>query len=263
MSDEQHTGIERELIADETFVLHAYHRDPWRGELPPWIPVNVMVIRGEQPTIVDSGARADREPLFAALDLLVDPGDVRWLFLSHQDLDHSGNVEELLDRCPSAVLVTTWYAAQQLALAGVKLPDDRMRWVADGDVIDAGDRALVVQRPPLYDAGETVGLFDTSTGVYWAADCFSCRLDAPGLRIDDLDPDRWRQSFVALHQWSCPWIDSLESRGWQRRLEQLERRDLSVLASAHGPAITRAHIPCALALLRELPELAVMTPPVG
>ena len=264
MSDERHPGIELEEVADDTFVCHAYRRDPWPTTgLAPWIPVNVMVVRGEEPTIVDSGAVADRTSLFATLDALVDPADVRWVFLSHHDPDHAGNVGALLARCPSAVLVTSWRAAQQLAGAGVELPRGRLRWVADGDVIDAGDRAFVAQRPPLYDTGGTLGLFDTATGVYWAADCFSCRLESPGLRFDELDRLQWRQSFVALHQWASPWFDSLELRRWEQSVGQLERGDLTVLASAHGPTITLPDIPRVLALLRELPELSVVPPPVG
>jgi flavorubredoxin len=264
MSDERHTEIELEEVADDTFVCHAYRRDPWPSSgLAPWISVNLMVVRGEQPTIVDSGAVSDRAALFATLDGLVNPVDVRWLFLSHHDPDHAGNVAALLARCPSAVLVTSWGAAQQLAAAGVELPVGRVRLVADGDVIDAGDRAFAVQRPPLYDTGDTLGVFDTATGVYWAVDCFACRLASPGLRFAELDPLQWRESFVALQQWGSPWLDSLELRRWELSVEQLERRDLTVIASAHGPTITLADIPRAIALLRELPELAAVPPPVG
>ena len=41
---------------------------------------------------------------------LVDPDEVRWIFLTHDDDDHSGNLMEALDRCKNASVVMSWAA---------------------------------------------------------------------------------------------------------------------------------------------------------
>ncbi len=78
-------------VAADTYVI------PWILEAPPvgLISVNSMVIRGAEPMIVDTGAPANRDAWFANVSNLVDLEDVRWIFLSHDDRDHSGNLVPL------------------------------------------------------------------------------------------------------------------------------------------------------------------------
>jgi len=269
MSEQERTTADRTevdavQVTADTYLVRAHHRDPWSIDAEaPWIPVGLLLIRGEQPVIVDTGAPADRDGLLAELDRLIDLGAVRWIVLSHEDVDHAGNVEALLARCPAAELVTTWTTAQQLALAGTRLPHDRMRWVADGDAIDAGDRVIVAQTPPLYDSGTTIGLFDTTSGVYWAADCFATRVDRPGRLLEEMDPQAWRDGFIAVHQRATPWVGGVSLRRWERCVDELRQRELVAIVSAHGPVIRSGHVAAALDLLQELPELAMVAPRVG
>ena len=58
--------------------------------------------------IVDTGTPANREQWMTDVFSLVDPEDVRWVFLSHDDVDHSGNLDEVMTRCPNATLVCNW-----------------------------------------------------------------------------------------------------------------------------------------------------------
>ena len=65
-----------------------------------FVPVCSMVIRGAEPVIVDTGAPVHRESWLDQVLSLVDPQDVRWIFLSHDDTDHLGNLNEMLELCP-------------------------------------------------------------------------------------------------------------------------------------------------------------------
>jgi flavorubredoxin len=46
-----------------------------------------MVIRGRQPVIVDTGAPVHRAQWLEKVFSVVEPEDVRWIFLSHDDGD--------------------------------------------------------------------------------------------------------------------------------------------------------------------------------
>src|SRR5512146_1574454 len=70
------------------------------------LPVNSMVIRGAEPVIVDTGAPVHREQWLEKVLSLVDPEDVRWIFLSHDDPDHTGGLLDILELAPQATLVT-------------------------------------------------------------------------------------------------------------------------------------------------------------
>ena len=79
--------LEPYQVAEETFVI------PWALEAPPvgHFPMNSMVIRGAEPVLVDTGAPAVRPQWLEAAWSVVDPIDVRWVFLTHDDRDHSGS----------------------------------------------------------------------------------------------------------------------------------------------------------------------------
>ena len=61
-----------------------------------------MVILGAEPVIVDTGTIANRQQWLEDVFSLVEPEDVRWIFLSHDDVDHTGNLEEAMAACPNA-----------------------------------------------------------------------------------------------------------------------------------------------------------------
>ena len=92
-------------IAKDTFVIHQVQ--PALGQ-PLDIYLNSMVIRGSEPVIVDTGTPANRTQWLEDVFALVEPEDVRWIFLSHDDVDHTGNLDEALSACPNATIVCSW-----------------------------------------------------------------------------------------------------------------------------------------------------------
>ena len=84
-------------IANDTFVIHQIQ--PALGE-PLFVYLNSMVVLGAEPMIVDTGTPANRTQWLEDVFALVEPEDVRWIFLSHDDVDHSGNLDQVMDRVP-------------------------------------------------------------------------------------------------------------------------------------------------------------------
>src|SRR6185312_8868806 len=92
-------------IAPDTFVIHQVQ--PALGQ-PLFVYLNSMVILGKEPVIVDTGTPANREKWLKDAFSLVEPKDVRWVFVSHDDVDHAGNLVEVMTACPNATLVCNW-----------------------------------------------------------------------------------------------------------------------------------------------------------
>jgi glyoxylase-like metal-dependent hydrolase (beta-lactamase superfamily II) len=67
--------------------------------------VNSMVITGQEPVIVDTGTSSNAAQWLDDVFGIVEPGDVRWIFLSHDDADHAGNLVDVTAACPHAVVV--------------------------------------------------------------------------------------------------------------------------------------------------------------
>lgn len=72
------------------------------------LPVNAFLLRAAEPVVVDTGLSLPGRGFTDALASLVDPRDVRWIWLSHPDRDHTGALFDLLDAAPQARVVTTF-----------------------------------------------------------------------------------------------------------------------------------------------------------
>src|SRR5688572_28908977 len=88
-------------IAADTYVIHSVQEA--LGQ-PLFVHLNSMVILGAEPVIVDTGTVANRRQWLEDVFALVEPDDVRWIFLSHDDVDHTGNLDEAMSACPNAKL---------------------------------------------------------------------------------------------------------------------------------------------------------------
>ena len=224
--------LETETLAPDTHLIRILGGE---GVSPVAIHLNSMVITGREPVVVDTGAGVARDLWFEAVEAVVDPADVRWIFLSHDDPDHTGNLLELLDRAPRATLVTNWFTVERLS-ASFELPKDRMRWVNEDESFHAGDRELRAIVPPAYDSPTTRGLFDTTTGVYWASDCFGTPVTHEVRDIAELDPGFFREAFLQFHCMVSPWHRWLDPVRYGRHLDMVRGLRASVAVGAHGPA---------------------------
>lgn len=242
--------LDTRRIAPDTYVVRQLMGE---GVAPVAVHVNSMVITGEEPVIVDTAVALNREPWLEKVFELVDPIDVRWIYLSHDDVDHTGNLLQVLDLCPNATLVTNWFSVERMS-GDVTLPLDRMRWVNDGESFSAGDRELVAVTPPVFDSPTTRGLFDASTGVYWAADALGSPVTHEVESVSDLDPAFYREAFVGQQQMVSPWTQWVDPARYQVAIDRLRTLGISTVASCHGVTLTGGHVESAFELLEELPH---------
>jgi flavorubredoxin len=220
-------------VARDTFLIPTLAVDPGGAGV---LSANSMVIRGAEPVVVDAGCALVRESWFATLGAVVDPADVRWVFVSHDDHDHVGNLLELLDLCPQATLVGNWSMTARL-FGDVELPLHRMRWLDQGEAFDAGDRTLHLVRPPLFDSPATRGLFDPTTGVLWAVDSFGAMVQGAVLEADDADSDLYAGTFDAMNTWNTPWLEWVDRDRFAAHVDTTASLPIEAVASAHGPIL--------------------------
>lgn len=219
--------------------------------------INSMVITGSEPILVDTGAPSYRRQWLEHAWNIVDPGDVRWVFLTHDDHDHAGNLREVMAACPNATLVTTWFSMARYAAdtEDLWLPFDRVRWVRDGETFPAGDRMLAAVRPPLFDNPTTRGLFDTQTRVYWSVDCFGASVPHPAEDAADLDRDAWREGLLLVNRLNHPWHLWLDQAKFHAYVDHVQGLGIEVMPGCHGPAIHGAAVEEAFRLIRQVPGM--------
>ena len=240
-------------IAEGTFLIRPLGQAPGA---PVAMHLNSLVIQGAEPTIVDCGAALLREQWSEQVFGLVDPRDVRWIFLSHDDSDHTGNLQHTMEMCPNATLVTSWFATERMS-GDFVLPIDRQRWVADGEAFDAGDRRFVAVRPPTWDSPTTRGLYDTKTGVYWSSDAFGTPVLGLVDHVGDVPAEMLAESCMAFSSMLSPWHEIVDPAKFDTWVDRVAELGPTVIVGAHGPQLTGSHIDLALERMRTLPGMPV------
>ncbi len=235
-------------IAPDTYLIRQLFGE---DQAPVAVYVNSMVIAGPEPVVVDTGTVVNRDQWFEDVFGIVDPTDIAYVFLSHDDHDHSGNLLALLDAAPQATLITTWFTVERLA-GDLSIPLERMRWLDDGDTFDAGGRTLSLVRPPLYDSPVTRGLFDPTTGVYWAADAYATTVPHAVDDVADLDPEFWDEQFLGLNLMNSPWATIVDPTLFGEQVARVDALGVRTIASGHGPLITGANVAAAQAKMRRV-----------
>ncbi|MGW6915378.1 MBL fold metallo-hydrolase [Kitasatospora sp. NPDC054939] len=203
------------------------------------LPVNAFVLHAAQPVVVDTGLGLPDRDFVAALSAELDPADVRWIWLTHPDRDHTGGIFALLDAAPRARVVTTFVGAGIMSTER-PLPLDRIHLLNPGQSLDVGDRTLTAFRPPLFDNPATVGFFDDRTGVCFTSDCFGGLMPsaelAEGPDARSVDPGGLRDAQVLWASVDSPWVENVDPQKFRHSWQLLRDRAPDLVLSTHLPA---------------------------
>src|SRR5688572_19312898 len=243
-------------VAPETFLI-PNHAPAGEGM---YLPVNSLLIRGSEPIVVDTGAPIHREHWLEMVFGLVDPADIRWIFLSHEEGDHVGGLDTVLEAAPQATLVTNFFGTERRALE-TPVPLERSLWLEPGDTFDAGDRRLRLVLPPIFDGPATRGLFDEKTGVLWAVDSFAAASTGAVHWVEDLPRDLYDETFMMFNSLVSPWHQWLDPVRYDRHVDTVEALAPRVVTSAHGPVLVGDAIHDAFDRVRTLAGQPRIAPP--
>ena len=236
-------------IAPDTFVVRATQGE---GVAPVAVHLNTMVIRGREPIVVDTGVPALRDRYLEDIFSLVEPDDIRWVFLSHDDVDHYGNLDALMAACPNARLLTSWFQWERLGNLPTIEPH-RMRWLGVDERLEINGRTYATVRPPLYDSPTSRGLLDVATGVYWSGDCFATSVPHALVDVAELPEDEWVQACIGHAQLLSPWIGLIDRAAYHAEVERFARLGITTIASCHSPTIGGDRLGRAIEMLHEVP----------
>jgi flavorubredoxin len=223
--------LEATRVAEDTWQLPAYMPVPGLGVLP----VNAFLVRGAEPVLVDTGMPPVRDDFMRTLRALVPLEEIRWIWLTHTDADHTGALEQVLAEAPRARVVTTYLGMGKMAVAGRPLPAERVHLLNPGQSLALADRALVAFRPPTFDAPETTALLDARTRALFSSDCFGANLPAPAAAAAELAPATLREGVINWATIDSPWLHAVEERSLAAALDDVRRLDPEVVLSAHLP----------------------------
>jgi len=199
------------------------------------VPINAFVIKGSEPILVDTGAVLDSERFMPALRSVIDPADLRWIWLTHTDFDHTGSLHQLLAENPQLRVITTFLGMGIMSLSA-PLPLDRVRLVNPGQTITVGNRTLTAVKPPAFDNPCTTGFYDEKSGVLFSSDCFGALLQAVPQNAADLSDTDLLDGQVLWATVDSPWLHTVDRGAFARQLDGIRKMTPKMVLSSHLPA---------------------------
>jgi hypothetical protein len=201
------------------------------------ILVNSYVLHSTQPVLIDAGLAIDRAAFLDALRSVIDPRELKWIWLTHDDNDHTGNLQAVMELAPDAQLATHALGALRMS-TWWPVPLERVHALTPGDQIDVGDRVLRAFRPPTFDNPMSTGIFDERTRTMFSVDSFGAILPGAVASIDDLAAEQLTGGMVAWATFDSPWMHYVDRSGFERVTAEVRRLDPARILSSHLPAAT-------------------------
>jgi glyoxylase-like metal-dependent hydrolase (beta-lactamase superfamily II) len=226
--------MEIHRMAPDVSVLNDHLPVPGLG----FIPVNAFVLHAAEPVVVDTGHGLPDRSFMDVLGSVIDPQDVRWIWLTHPDRDHTGSLFELLEAAPQARLVTTFIGAGIMSTER-PLPMDRLYFLNPGQSLDVGDRTLRAFRPPLFDNPATVGFYDDRSRVCFSSDCFGAPMPSAELAsagdVRDVPADQLRGAQLLWASVDSSWIHMVDPARFLATAQPVREMDPELILSTHLP----------------------------
>lgn len=188
----------------------------------------VYILESARPAVIDTGTGINYHLLRGALSSVgISREDLEVIALTHVHLDHAGGAGLLAADCPNAEVYVHSVGANHLVdptrlVAGTKqiigdlwafhrvpepIPEDRIRSIRDGDVIDLGDRELQTIAVPGH-APHQVAFYDPTSDALFTGDAMGMWLPDPGLLTvttppPNFDFDRWLDTHETIREISA------------------------------------------------------------
>lgn len=167
-------GMPRMVLPDLAWVGGCSSGAGWpgRGAIKPVFhePCTSFVILGSEKTLMlDTGHFGHWWSLEGQLEAVLQGRPLDYVFLSHQEIPHTGNLGRLMQLHPGCIAIGD---VRDYHLFHPEIPLDRLRILDHGDKVSLGDRDIVMLDAIWKDLSGTMWAYDTKRKLIYAADGF-------------------------------------------------------------------------------------------
>ena len=142
-----------------------------------------FLIRDESPLLFHTGSKRIFEETLQAVGSLIDVASLRYVSWSHLESDECGALNDFLRQAPGAEPVQCAVGARY----GADFFDKPVRALADGEVLELGDKRLrLMATPHVPHSWDAVVAYEETTGVLFASDLFTMRGEQPAATDHDI-----------------------------------------------------------------------------
>ena len=200
--------------------------------LPDGTSYNAYLIEGSEKTALIDTVDPTMSPVL--LDHLDHLGTERidYVIANHAEQDHSGTLPQILNRYPTAQVVTTPKCKGMLADLGLA-PQDQVLAVDDGATLSLGGRTLEFIHAPWVHWPETMLTYLREDNILFPCDLFGSHLASTDLYAAD-EGQVYQVAKRYYAEIMMPFRQII-----QKHLKRLESYQIALIAPSHGPMYSR------------------------
>ena len=162
-----------------------------------------------------------------------------YVFLTHSELPHSGNMEEIASRWPAIKVIVSSIFLPYIELAPI-LPLEQIITVSPGTTLELAGRELTFLDALIKDQPGSQWIYDPRTSTLFTADAFGYYHPADQCEpfSDEIEGGVPVESFRAYHENAFRFLRWIIPEHMNAVLDKLfVRRDVRIVAPIHGNAI--------------------------
>jgi flavorubredoxin len=218
------------------------------------LAINSFVLHGAETVLVDTGTAAGPTEFMAELASVINPDELRWIWLTHTDFDHIGSLATLLNTNAQLRVITSFLGVGIMGLSSTPIQMDRVHLVNPGQSVTIADRRLQAVKPPVFDNPITTGFVDDRTGILFSSDCFGALLPAVPSNAADLDIAELQAGQVRWATIDSAWVHNVDRASFGRALDELRAIEPTMVCSSHLPPAPGAMLDACLESLALVPD---------
>ena len=195
--------------------------------VPNGVSYNSYVILDDKVAVMDSvDLRAGTE-WFSNLDEVLEGREPDYLVVNHLEPDHSGNIQNFMEKYPKAQLVLSVKAQSMLSQFFTLDMNERCIAVKEGDELNLGSHTLTFVMAPMVHWPEVMVTYEKNEKILFSADGFG--------KFGALDTEE---------DWACEarryYFNIVGKYGMQVQalLKQAAALDIRIICPLHGPVLT-------------------------
>lgn len=197
--------------------------------LPDGTSYNSYLIKGSEKTALIDTVDPSMESVL--LNRLEQAGvkNIDYVIANHAEQDHSGTIPPVLEKYPTAKVVTT-PRGKDMLIGLLLIPEDKFITVSDGETLSLGDKTLEFIHAPWVHWPETMLTYLREDKVLFPCDLFGSHLATTDLYVTDEE-----QVYEAAKRYYAEIMMPFHTN-IQNHLEKLKGYEIDIIAPSHGPA---------------------------
>jgi len=186
-----------------------------------------LAVGANKKALIDTVNPGFESELDERIRQVADPSDLDYVTMNHAEPDHAGSIPYIMSINSKAKLVTTSKGAK-MAQTFYKVPEDRIKIVADGETLDLGGKTLRFIEAPMLHWPETMFTYVPENKILFPCDFFGLHV-AEGLYDDEVEDmllfaQRYFGEIMMPFRFNA-----------QKALEKIKDLEIETIAPSHGP----------------------------